>query len=190
MCAEVPEQGGRWLGGGGLVMDDVRVVWGQGKQGGGVYWLDELVDNDWKRLTDTEKWATLGLCDGRLVSVGGSTHGACSKKFLAWGGGNWSPNYDMLVGCMRSCVVSVGQGGLVVLGGRDDGYTYLDDVQVFNDKRKTWHKGPSLPQKCYAMSAAVHQDLVFVMGGVGMARSVWCAKVSELVSPLTNDGTD
>ena len=53
---------------------------------------------------------------------------------------------DMLVGCERPCVVSVGGGGLVVMGGRGDGDSRLADVQVFDGKTQTWHFGPSLPK--------------------------------------------
>ena len=89
---------------------------------------------------------------------------------------------DMLVGCYRYCVVSVGGGGLVVMGGQGDGYKVLADVQVFDGKTQTWHFGPSLPEGCRYMSAVVHGDLVFVMGGNGMDRAVWCANINDLVS--------
>ena len=87
---------------------------------------------------------------------------------------------DMLVGCKWSCVVSVGGGGLVVMGGKGDGDEDLADVQVSDGKTQTWHFGPSLPK---LMSAGVHEDLVFVMGGWGyMATAVWCANINDLVS--------
>ena len=89
---------------------------------------------------------------------------------------------DMLVGCERPCVVSVGDGGLMVMGGRGDGDSRLADVQVFDRKTQTWHFGPSLPKPCWDISAVVHEDLVFVMGGEGMDRAVWCAKINDLVS--------
>ena len=105
-----------------------------------------------------------------------------SKKVIVWRGGRWSLMSDMLVGCTRSCVVSVGGGGLVVMGGIGDGFKALADVQVFDGKTQTWHFGPSLPKRCYDMSAVVHGDQVFVMGGAGMATAVWCANINDLVS--------
>ena len=89
---------------------------------------------------------------------------------------------DMLVGCERSCVVSVGGGGLVVMGEDDGGPSHLATVQVFDGKSQTWHFGPSLPEPCVGMSAMVHEELVFVMGGRGMATAVWCANINDLVS--------
>ena len=89
---------------------------------------------------------------------------------------------DMLVGCVYSCVVSVGGGGLVVMGGAGDGDKDLADVQVFDGMTQTWHFGPSLPKPCWDMSAVVHGDLVFVMGGRGMATAMWCANINDLVS--------
>ena len=180
-CENVPVQGGQGYGGGGLVEVEGRVVWG----GGGVYRLDDK--DKWKRLTDdVEVGATLGVCGGRLVAVGGYKGGVYSKEVMVWRGWRWSLISDMLVGCWRSCVVSVGGGGLVVMGGTGDGHKDLAmpmaDVQVFDGKTQTWHFGPSLPKPCWSMSAVVHGDLVFVMGGVGMATAVWCANINDLVS--------
>ena len=181
-CENVPERGGRgaWGGGGGLGEVEGRVVWGRGV-GGGVCRLDDK--DKWKRWIDgVELGATLGVCGGMLVAVGGKKGvGVCSKKVMVWRGGRWSLMSDMLVGCGSSCVVSVGGGGLVVMGGLGDG-VYLADVQVFDGKTQTWHFGPSLPKPCVAMSAVVHGDLVFVMGGLDMARAVWCANINDLVS--------
>ena len=174
-CENVPVRGGR--GYGGLVEVEGRVVWG----GGVVYSLDDK--DKWKRWIDVEGGATLGVCDGRLVKAGGwKGSGVYSKKVMVWRGGRWSLMSDMLVGCWESCVVSVGGGGLVVMGGVGDGVKYLADVQVFDGKTQTWHFGPSLPKPCYGMSAVVHGDLVFVMGGWGMATAVWCANINDLVS--------
>ena len=175
-CENVPEEGGRgvWGDGGGLVEVEGRVGWGGA---GVVYRLDDK--DKWKRWTDgVEVGATLGVCGGRLVAAGGYKGvGVYSKKVMVWRGGRWSLMSDMLVGCYWSCVVSVGGGGLVVMGG------YLADVQVFDGKTQTWHFGPSLPKPCWRMSAVVHGDLVFVMGGWGyMATAVWCANINDLVS--------
>ena len=180
-CENTPERGGRGYGGGGLVEVEGRVLWGRGG-GRGVCRLDDK--DKWKRWTDgVEVAATLGVCGGELVKVGGYKDGVCSKKVMVWRGGRWSLMSDMLVGCRWSCVVSVGGGGLVVMGGRGDGYKgWLADVQVFDGKTQTWHFGPSLPEPCRDMSAMVHGDLVFVMGGYGMDTAVWCANINELVS--------
>ena len=178
----VPEQGDGRVGG-GLVEMEGGVVWGRGGSGGErVYVLDSK--DQWKRWTDdVERGARLGVCSGRLVAAGGRKgSGVCSKKVMVWRGGRWSLMSDMLVGCRWSCVVSVGGGGLVVMGGIGDEGRPIADVQVFDGKTQTWHFGPSLPKPCWGMSAVVHGDLVFVMGGAGMARSVWCANINDLVS--------
>ena len=183
-CAEVPERGGRGGvgGGGGLVEVEGRVVWGGGYGGGGVYMLD-VVRSKWSSVADGgELWGTLAVCGGRLVWVGGYKGGVRSKEVKELRGGRWSAMSDMLVGCERSCVVSVSGGGMVVMGGRGDGGRSLNDVQVFDGGTQTWHRGPSLPEPCCFMSAVVHEDLVFVMGGAFMDRAVWCADIRDLVS--------
>ena len=178
-CATVPERGGRGgYGGGGVVEVESMVVWGGG--GGGVYRLDE-VRSKWKRLADGEIWATLAVCGGGMVSVGGvKGYGVLSKEVRVWRGGRWTSMTEMLVGCYGSCVVSVSGGVLLVMGGRGDGRRSLNDVQIFDGR--TWHMGPPLPRPCVDMSAVVHGDLVFVVGGWGMKRAVWSANITDLVS--------
>ena len=179
-CEKAPVWGGRGDGGdgGGLVEVEGRVVWG-GR--GGVYMYEE---DRWSRVADDgEMWGTLAVCGGRLVWVGGWKDGVISKEVKELRGGRWSAMSDMLVGCWWSCVVSVSGGGMVVMGGLGDGVRrYLNDVQVFDGGTQTWHRGPSLPKPCWSMSAVVHGDVVFVMGGVGIDRAVWCADIRDLVS--------
>ena len=178
-CANVPVQGGRGGVGGGLVEVEGRVVWGGD---GGVYMLDE-VRSKWSRVADSgELGGTLAVCGGRLVWVGGMKGDVMSKEVKELRGGRWSDMPDMLVGCEWSCVLSVSGGGMVVMGGEGDGWRSLNDVQVFDGGTQTWHRGPSLPKPCHTMSAVVHGDMVFVMGGDGMDRAVWCADIRDLVS--------
>ncbi|KAL5506803.1 hypothetical protein EMCRGX_G008543 [Ephydatia muelleri] len=179
-CANVPVPGGRgvWGGGGGLVEVEGRVVWGGY---GGVYMLDE-VRSKWSRVADGgEDGGTLAVCGGRLVWVGGVKDGVMSKDVKELRGGRWSVMPDMLEGCQWSCVLSFSGGGMVVMGGGGDG-GWLKDVQVFDGGTQTWHRGPSLPKPCWAMSAVVHGDVVFVMGGRGMDRAVWCADIRDLAA--------
>ena len=182
-CANVPERGGRGaLDGGGLVEVEGGVVWGGGGGYGGVYMFD-LVWSKWSRVADGgERWGTLAVCGGRLVWVGGEKVYVTSKEVKELRGGRWSLMPDMLVGCSWSCVLSVSGGGMVVMGGVGDGWRLLNDVQVFDGGTQTWHRGPSLPEPCRNMSAVVHGDMVFVMGGAGMDRAVWCADIRDLVS--------
>ena len=177
-CAAVPVRGGRGVygGGGGLVEVEGRVVWGGGL---GVYRFDE-VSSQWVWLADGGGWrATLAVCGGEMVSVGGWKGGVCSKEVKVWRGGRWTSMTEMLVGCGITCVVSVSGGVLLVMGGEGDGYRDLNDVQIFDGR--TWHMGPPLPRTCVDMSAVVHGDLVFVMGGDGMKRAVWSANITDLV---------
>ena len=181
--AEVPVRGGRavWGGGGGLVEVEGRAVWGGVGYRRGVYMYEE---DSWRRIADRGEWeGTLAVCGGRLVWVGGRKDVVCSQKVeeLRLREERWSVMSDMLVGCRWSCVVSVSGGGMVVMGGEGD-VGWLNDVQVFDGGTQTWHRGPSLPKPCCLMSAVVHGDVVFVMGGVGMDKAVWCADIRDLVS--------
>ena len=178
-CAALPEGGGGREYGGGVVEVEGRVVWGGGGLGGGLYRFDE-VSSKWVRLAGGgEVGATLAVCGGELVSVGGYKGGVLSKVRVLKGG-RWTSMTEMLVGCIISCVVSVSGGGLLVMGGLSDGDRFLNVVQIFDGQ--TWHMEPPLPRPCAAMSAVVHGDLVFAVGGEGMGRAVWSANITDLVS--------
>ena len=167
---------GWWSGGGG------GAVWGGG---GKVYRYEESKDI-WGRMSGSiDCGATLGMCGGRLVAVGGWRGGGMySKKVMVWRAGKWSQMSEMLVACGNSCVVSVDGGGLLVMGGIGDGEIFLDDVQVFDGEAQLWYMydGLSLPEPCGNISSVVHGDVLFMMGGDGMDRSVWCANITDLVS--------
>ena len=153
------------------------VMWGGTEA---VYRLDE-VRSQWMRLVDNEVGTTLAVYGGVLVSVGGwMSAGVYSKEVKVWRGGMWTSMPEMLVGCSRPCVVSVSGGGLLVMGGRGEKLKPLNVVQIFDGR--AWRMGPPLPQPCWAMSAVVHGDLVFAMGGRGMERAVWSANIIDLVS--------
>ena len=181
-CAKVPVQGGRGMVvGGGLVELEHRIVWGGGYGvNKGVYTYEE---DRWSRAADGGEVAgTLAVCGRRLVFVGGLKNDVCSKEVKELKGGRWFLTSNMLVGCLGACVLNASGGGMVVMGGIGVGKTHFNDVQVFDGGTQTWHRGPSLPKPCWAMSAVVHGDLVFVMGGWGMDRAVWCADIRDLVS--------
>ena len=192
-CAKVPEQGGRRWFGGGLVEVKEKVVW-KGVDckldnreveffSQRMYFLNEK-NSQWERVHMSGLYgATIANCGGQLVAVGGCKNAdLCSKEVIVFRDRKWTAMPDMLVGCRGSGVISTVGGGLVVMGGIGDGCVPLNVVQVFEDKTKTWHFGPSLPTPSFEMSATVHRDEVFVMGGRGMARAVWCANISKLVS--------
>ena len=183
-CTAVPVRGGRgYVGGGGVVEMEGMVVWGGGV--GEVYRLDE-VSSKWVKLANVgEIGATLVVCGGELVSVSGfkDTNGVQCKEVKVLRGGRWTSMTEMLIGCGRSCVVSVSGGGLLVMGGGGGGLGNLNDVQIFDGR--AWRMGPPLPRPCKAMSAVIDGDLVFVVGGRGMERAVWSANITDLVSHFT-----
>ena len=187
-CSEVyrPDGHDKRLYGGGIVELEGTVVWGHGKH---IYrWNRE---EKWETLSaGVEVGARLAMCGGRLVAVGGLLQqkcedgpGVCSKKVMAWREEKWTLMTEMLVGCELPCVVSVGENGLVVMGGWGDHGRRISYVQVFDGMTKTWYFGLPLPEPCGAISAVVNGDLVYLLGGWGMDTAVWCANITDLVSP-------
>ena len=160
---------------------DGKVVWGKAVHGG-VYIWDEL-NSRWEKLTDLECEATLTVCGGMLASVGGYKDGVFSRKVMLWREGKWTIMTEMLVGCMWSCVISLSEGRLIVMGGKVcECLAGSNNVQVFDGTTKSWHFGPPLPHSWSTVSAVVHEDHVILAGGYEMEKEVWSAKISDLVS--------
>lgn len=180
-CSKLPEPGGRavWHGG-GLVDVKGRAMFAIGDRNRAVFTLNEA--GEWSKVTDVMFRASLSVWKERLVAVGGSLLSISSKNVGLWDGEKWTPMTDMLIGCRGSCVVNDGVDGLVVMGGVGDGRRSMDVVQWFDGETQTWFFGPSLPQRCYDMSAVVYDGEVFVLGGDEMGHSVWSSSISELVS--------
>lgn len=189
----LPERyGGRGMYGGGLVESAGMVYWGRGGVNGGrVYRFNQKVlsNETWERVISggLEYGSRLAVCGGRLVVVGGLKGAGVVeyiKKVMVRDDQKWIPMSVMPVGCAEPCVISVGGGGLIVMGGQGLNGRRLNTVQVYDVKKQTWFEGPTLPLPCQSMSAVVHGDLVFMMGGDGMGKAVWCASISELVRSI------
>ena len=151
---------------------------------GGVYRLDD-VKGSWDRVAeDCEGGAILAVCGEKLVAVGSEKGGIDGRtKMRVWENGKWEDMPKMLIGCRFPCVVSISSDCLVVMGGEGkDNWSRLNEVQIFDGRKKTWRFGPSLPQPCVAMSAVVYEGKIIVMGGGGMGRSVWCVDISDMIS--------
>ena len=190
-CTPVPERGGRGHGGrgwslvgvGGLVEVEGRVVWRGGEEG---MYIFDTKNSKFDILADGGEWCgTLAVCGKNLIRVGGlQGNGLCSNEVMLLSKEVWDLMKSMPVACWRSCVVTVGSKHMLVIGGLGD-LGRLSNVQIFNDDTQTWCIGPPLPLPCWATSAVIHGDMVYVMGGLGMNRAVWSASITDLVSPLS-----
>ena len=99
------------------------------------------MNSRWEKLADLECEATLTVCGGMLASVG-YKDGVFSRKVLLWREEKWTIMTEMLVGCMWSCVISLSEGCLLVMGEKDcECLAGSNNVQVFDGTTKTWHFG-------------------------------------------------
>ena len=72
----------------------------------GAFVLNEA-SSEWERAADGIRLgATLAVCGGELMSVGGMEDGSISKEVVVWRGGRWTSMSNMLVECIYPCVVS------------------------------------------------------------------------------------
>lgn len=183
-CCSVSEVGGH--GGdysGGLVEWEEGAVW---RDYNGIVEKLEASGHNWIKLVEEDdiRQPTLGVLNGSIVAVGGLDKDTWSKKVRVLNVRErcWDSSLipDMIIACTGACVVN-SEGNLIVIGGYD-GQKKLDLVQVYVTQIKRWFLGKSLPEPCFSGSAVVQSDIVYVIGGDGMANRVWSAKVKDLVS--------
>ena len=184
-CAQVPK-GSLWPlsphSGGSIVEIKGSVM--LGGIDGNVFRLDEQKDK-WDFVTEVKNGAVLGVYGGKLVAVWGMEN---YKFMVVREGETWTEVSEIHVPfwCAPSCVVSVGEHDLLVMGGIGD--EKYNGILVFNGKTGTWltKLKPPWPQReahlHVHVSAVVHEDLVFATQSDEV--SVWYAKTSDLVSKL------
>ena len=176
-----------------------RVMWGCLDA---VYKFEEQ-SGDWIKTTTKAPEATLGVCGGKLVAIGGMDSfekhyvliPICSSAALVWdpkgwnGMGKWSDLASFRDCSCRACAVGIDGGGLVVMGGAEVEYGEKQPSQCVNvfDGKNTFciQEGPSLPKPCWGMSGVVHDGVIYVMGGTFMGTSVWSANISDLMKPVS-----
>ena len=144
----------------------------------------------------TEKWDVLPSCpyqnsglvviDGELTAVGGSDKsGSTTNKLFTLQQGKWVEKYPPMNTANESpAVVSRSDGTLIiVIGGISNGKT---TVELFEVKSKRWYKLTGLPQLLPRPSAAVHGDIMYVIGSdrIGFSCSLRALPPSG-TSPLT-----
>ena len=182
-------QSHHWLYGGWGSIVEINGSIMLGGIDGNVYRLDE--QEKWVEVTEVESGAALGVYDGKLIAVGSDgfsrnvmVHEEKDKKWTLM------PEMEMPFGCAYSRVLSVGRGGLLVIGWEVDELVPSYSVLVFDAGRKSWNIGPQLSssykfhpsiKQFPHISAVVYGNLVFTLIN---ATEVWYAKISDLVSKL------
>lgn len=130
--------------------------------------------NTWQNagsLPVAVKYASTSVLDNAVILTGGwSPRTRFSKLVFSYDSesGVWKWLPPLNVGVDNHCSVVV-KNELYVLGGISE-TGILDSVEKFD--QKNWISVSSMPEPLYAMSCAVFQDIIFVVGGRGSGGEV------------------
>ena len=130
------------------------------------------------RYTMTEdKWEELPRCpyrnsglvviDSGLTAVGGHD-GSWTNKLVTLRQSRWVEEYPpMNTARAQHAVVSTSDGGhmnVIVIGGVDDGFRWIDAVELFHTGRRRWSRLTSLPRTLTYPSATICGNQLHVIG--------------------------
>ena len=74
---------------------------------------------------------------------------------------------------------------IIVAGGKNALLTSLDNVEVFDGNE--WYDVAPLPVKIHSAKAAFFEDKLYLMGGNGQNRAVYCAPLESLNENCPSD---
>ncbi len=151
--------------------------------------------------TDLRSWDTwstpvrlyaLTSCNSNIVLVGGTEYDPYSrsykvtnKLFTSSTGYNWQPSLPaMPTKRSLSSVLSIESPRkcLVVAGGVGVDYSPLDTVEALVDNQ--WSTLQPLPHKCCDMKLALHNGIIYLMGGIGQHNLAYHCMLDTLIGSL------
>ncbi len=151
--------------------------------------------------TDLHSWTTtlapyecssLTTYQSKFVLVGGkhpSTYEPTSSLLTSTTGLDWKPSLRAMP-TPRYFPSSVSGGSpevLVVAGGRDSHYKYLDVVEVLlNDH---WTTADSLPSSCWRMRSTFHEGNFYFTGGLDKEKILFICSLESIKASASNGRT-
>ncbi len=151
--------------------------------------------------TDLHSWTTTGApyddsslttYQSKFVLVGGrhpSTWEPTNSLFTSTTGLDWKPSLRAMP-TRRTRPSSVSGGSpevLVVAGGIDSHYEYLDVVEVLLNNH--WTTADSLPSSCYDMRSTFHEGNFYFTGGTGKERILFICTLESVIASSSNGRT-
>jgi serine/threonine protein kinase len=121
----------------------------------------------WKELERCPSSAcTLVNIGNVLTTVGGmNTRKLWSYVTVGKDGGAWTEIYPQMRVERYNAAVACSKETLVVAGGFLKGWSCISDVEVLDISTRIWFTSQPLPYSIYSSSAAVCNDVVYIVGG-------------------------
>ena len=126
-----------------------------------------------------------------LTSVGGKEND-CTNTLLSLEEGEkqWFEFFPPMPTPRLSASCATTRQALIVAGGWASFDNYLDTVEVMSVISKQWTTVSSLPRKCWALSATVYGDTLYLAGGFSSdytpSKSVFASPIPDLLQTTTS----
>ena len=126
-----------------------------------------------------------------LTSVGGKENN-CTNTLLSLEESEkqWFEFFPPMPTPRLSASCATTQQALIVAGGWASFDNYLDTVEVMSLISKQWTTVSPLPRKCWALSATVYRDTLYLAGGFSSdytpSKSVFASSIPDLLQTTTS----
>lgn len=163
-----------------IVQDDDGLVYVIGGVVNGTSWTSVPLTNSYdpgtgawttlEPMIEGLRWATGALGhDGKVYVFAGwnDTHGSLYAPVQIYDpvDDSWSTGASIPLPVSFASAVTLGDGRIYVLGGRDSGYNAVTNMQIYDPVEDSWSVGTSLPAARWAGSAVERQGTIIFTGG-------------------------
>lgn len=169
-----------------IVQDDDGLVYVIGGVLNGSSWTSVPLTNSYdpgtgawttlEPMIEGLRWATGALGhDGKVYVFAGwnDTHGSLYAPVQIYDpvDDSWSTGASIPLPVSFASAVTLGDGRIYVMGGRDGGYNIVTNVQIYDPVEDSWSAGTPLPAARWAGSAVERQGTIIFTGGSDVVSS-------------------
>ena len=173
-----------------VAIGDVFVGGGESLAKAAIVMVYSVQTCSWRILPTGETyWFGMAAVNNQLVLVGGksTSTGRVTNVLVAWDemSRTWTRPFPMMPTARLSPSAISYKKWLIVAGGRDEGYSLLNKVELLDTVSGQWHEGSPLPTKCSSMSSAINGNMWYLSGGrssEGDNKRVFSVCLHELIS--------
>ena len=151
----------------------------------------------WSKLPNNYSYwyASLAVIRGFLTAIGREKRGAVDNKLLSMNSKAqmWEEHFPPMPSKRSYTAVVSTQQQLIVAGGKSDGSTRLDTVEVMDIETLAWSTAASLPHPYSYASATICGDQLYMLGGCDRSgtrtKSVLTCSLTELLQSCGGTST-
>ena len=185
LCQPLPEN---MVDGHAVVIGEF--VYAGGGTNGDVVYKYHIKNNNWATLPKANRQKFAMVCyNSQLILIGGkSLRAEYCNSLLVWDEQThmWTDGLYPPMGTARMQPAALShKEHIIVAGGKNALLTSLDSVEVFDGSE--WYFVAPLPVKIHSAKAALFEDKLYLMGGNGQKKAVYCAPLDSLNENCPSD---